>query len=92
MKPTYILGLNTFHADSGAALLKDGRTSLWQNRIQFVRQDLVTEGLIDGSIHGPLSVELVAITNTSRPDLVVYWGTGESSMRCFDRRYGIRGA
>jgi carbamoyltransferase len=24
MKPTYILGLNTFHADSGAALLKDG--------------------------------------------------------------------
>jgi carbamoyltransferase len=24
MKPTYILGLNTFHADSGAALLRDG--------------------------------------------------------------------
>jgi carbamoyltransferase len=24
MKPTYILGLNTFHADSGAALVRDG--------------------------------------------------------------------
>src|ERR1700758_5549387 len=24
MKPTYILGLNSFHADSGAALLRDG--------------------------------------------------------------------
>src|SRR5579864_2853986 len=25
MKPTYILGLNSFHADSGAALVKDGQ-------------------------------------------------------------------
>ncbi len=35
-----------------AALLRDGRTSLWQNRIQFVRQALVTDGLIDASERG----------------------------------------
>jgi hypothetical protein len=35
-----------------ARLVADGRTSLWTNRIQFVRQRLVEEGLIDASEWG----------------------------------------
>jgi Mrr N-terminal domain/Restriction endonuclease len=35
-----------------ARLVADGRTSLWTNRIQFVRQSLVEEGLIDRSERG----------------------------------------
>lgn len=35
-----------------ARLTTDGRTSLWTNRIQFVRQSLVGEGLIDCSERG----------------------------------------
>ncbi len=45
------------------------------------------DGVIGSSIHGPLSVRLGQVTNTNRADLVVYWGAGQTTTRCFFLRW-----
>src|SRR6266849_3901758 len=77
MKPTYILGLNTFHADSGAALLKDGElvAAVAEERLSRVKHfagfpaEAIREVLDIGGI-GIGDVDHIGINKDNRANLL----------------------
>src|SRR5438477_7738252 len=62
MKPTYVLGLNTFHADSGAALVKDGEliAAVTEERLNRIKH---FAGFPAQSIREVLDIGGIAITD-----------------------------
>jgi carbamoyltransferase len=77
MKPTYILGLNTFHADSGAALLRDGEliAAVAEERLNRVKHfagfpaQAIREVLDIGGI-GIQDVDHIGINKDNRANLL----------------------
>lgn len=48
---------------------------------------LPAERLAHGSLHGPLDVQALHVTNDQRPDLVLWWGAGQTSANVFIQRW-----
>jgi carbamoyltransferase len=77
MKPTYILGLNTFHADSGAVLLKDGQlvAAVTEERLNRVKHfagfpALAIKEVLDIAGIGIGDVDHIGINKDSKANLL----------------------
>src|SRR6516162_8285403 len=87
MKPTYILGLNTFHADSGAALVKDGElvAAVTEERLNRIKHfagfpaESIKEVLDIGGI-AITDVDHIGINKDSRANLLAKLGFALSNL------------
>jgi carbamoyltransferase len=87
MKPTYVLGLNTFHADSGAALVKDGElvAAVTEERLNRIKHfagfpaESIKEVLDIGGI-AITDVDHIGINKDSRANLLAKLGFALSNL------------
>src|SRR6516164_1023826 len=77
MKPTYILGLNSFHADASAVLLRDGElvTAVAEERLNRVKHFAGFPGravkeVLDLAGIGPGDVDHLAINKDNKANLL----------------------
>src|SRR5437588_912032 len=87
MKPSYILGLNSFHADSGAALLKDGElvAAVTEERLNRVKHfagfpPLSIKEVLDIGGIGIQDVDHVGINKDSKANLLAKLGFAVSNL------------
>src|SRR6516165_1545334 len=87
MKPTYILGLNTFHADSGAALIKDGEliAAVTEERLNRIKHfagfpALAIKEVLDIGGVEITEVDHIGINKDSRANLLAKLGFAISNL------------